>query len=259
MKMRIVPSLVSVLALVLGSMALSPSPLAAQDAGVASSDAPSVAPGAAAAFASGERLFREDKPADAAAALETAVALPGVDERAWLYLAACYEELGKYDVAVSTLRKGTPNAQRYKHLFYYNMGNAFVLQGKNAFAEDMYGQAIAANANFAQAYLNRANVRITLKELDGASADYSAYLALDPASSQRPAIEDILKRLGAAAAAQAQAQAAAEAQREAEEAAKKALLDQVQASLKASAEETTSLSTGSGQVQGYGDNLELDQ
>jgi len=60
-------------------------------------------------------------------------------------------------------------------------------------------------------------------------------------------------------AAAQKAAAEAEAQRLAAEEAKKALLDQVGASLKASAEDTTSLSAGSGNVQGYDDSLELDQ
>lgn len=210
-------------------------------------------------FFAGEQLFREDKPAEAAKLLEVAVLDPGADEKAWLYLGACYEMLGRYDEAVTVLRKGSLSSVRYKPLFFYNMGNAFVLQGKNAFAEEMYDQALAANANFAQAYLNRGNVRLSLRNYEGASSDYSAYLALDPQSSQRSNIEEIVKRLGANIQAEQQALAQAEAQRLQAEQAKKLLLDQVQASLKASAEETTSLSAGSGQVQGYGDSLELDQ
>jgi tetratricopeptide (TPR) repeat protein len=210
-------------------------------------------------FVQGEKLFREDKLADAAAWLEKAVAEAGVDERAFLYLAASYEELGRYDEAVAVLRKGLPQASRFKHLFYYDMGNAFVLQNRNSFAEEMYGQAIAANANYAPAFLNRANVRIILKKYEDASADYQAYLGLNPQSSQKDAIEELLRRLGTELQARRDAAAAQEAQRVAAEQAKQALIDSVAASLKASAEETTSLSAGSGQVQGYGDELELDQ
>ncbi len=210
-------------------------------------------------FAEGERLFREDKPKDAALVLERAVTQAGTDERAWLYLAACYEELGRYDEAVNVLRKGSGQSLRFKHLFLYNMANAFVLQGKNSFAEEMYGQALAANPSYAPALLNRANVRIILKDYPGASSDYGSYLNLEPASPQRPAIEALLARLNADLQAQAaQAQAEEEA-RKAAEAARQALLASVTASLKAAAEETTSLSAGSGAVQGYGDELVLDQ
>lgn len=209
-------------------------------------------------FSEGERLFRENKPSEAAAALETAVLDPGVDERAWLYLAASYEQQKRYDEALGVLRKGLPNASRYRHLFYFDMGNLFALQGKNAFAEEMYGEAIKAEDGYASAYLNRANVRMSLKNYEGASADYRLYLARDPGSSQRSSIERLLGLLGADIAAAQKAAAEAEAQRLAAEEARKALLDQVGASLKASAEETTSLSAGSGDVQGYEDSLELE-
>jgi Tfp pilus assembly protein PilF len=210
-------------------------------------------------FSQGESLFRENKPRDAAAILERAVLEPQVDERAWLYLAACYEELGRYDDAVNVLRKGSAQAVRYRHLFYYNLGNQFVLLGKNSFAEEMYGQALAANASYAPAYLNRANVRIILQNYPGASQDYTTYLTLEPSTPQRANIEALLARLQGDLAAAAAAAAAAEAARLAEEAAKQALLSQVQADLMASAEDATSLSSGTGQVQGYGDDLTLDQ
>lgn len=210
-------------------------------------------------FQEGERLFRENKPAEAAASLEKAVLETGADERAWLYLAASYEEQKRYDEALSVLRKGLSQALRYRHLFYFDMGNLFALQGKNSFADEMYGEAIKANEGYAFSYLNRANVRMALKNYEGASSDYRLYLDRDPGSSQKASIERLLSLLGADIASAQKAAAEAEAQRLAAEEAKKALLDQVQASLKASAEETTSLSAGSGEVQGYGDSLELDQ
>lgn len=209
-------------------------------------------------FNQGESLFREDKPKDAASVLERAILEPQADERAWLYLAACYEKLGRYDDAVSVLRKGSAQATRYRHLFFYNMGNEFVLLGKNSFAEEMYGQALSANSGFAPAYLNRANVRINLQNYAGASQDYVSYLTLAPDTPQRANIEALLDRLkGDLAVAEAQAAAAAAAA-VAAEAAKQALLSQVQADLMASAEEATSLSAGAGQVQGYDDELDLE-
>lgn len=210
-------------------------------------------------FSQGESLFREDRPKEAAPILEKAILEPQADERAWLYLAACYEELGRYDDAVNVLRKGSAQSVRLRHLFFYNMGNEFVLLGKNSFAEEMYGQALAANASFAPAYLNRANVRIILQNYPGASQDYGTYLTLAPDSPQRANIEALLAKLqGDLANAKAQADAAAAAAAAAE-AAKQALLNQVQADLMASAEEATSLSSGAGQVQGYGDDLGLDE
>lgn len=207
----------------------------------------------------GERLFRENKPRDAIPLLERAVAVAGVDEKAWLYLALSYEQLGRYEDALSALRKGLPQANLYRHLFYYNMGNAFVLLGRNSFAEEMYTESIAVNGNYAPAWLNLANARMSLRNFRQASADYARYLELDPLSAQRPSIIELRRRLESSFAEENRLLAESEAQRIAAEAARQALIDQVSASLKAAAEETTSLSAGSGQVQGYGDELELDE
>lgn len=208
-------------------------------------------------FPEGERLFREDKPREAAVVLEKAVLEAGVDERAWLYLALCYQQLGRFDDGVAVLRKGLPQAREYRHLFYFDMGNLFLLQGKALFAEEMYGEALKIEGGYAPAYLNRANARLTLKDYKGAQADYSLYLVLDPSSNQRAAIESLLSKLGAALTAEEERAAAAEAQRRAEAAAKQALLDEISSSLKAAAEETTNLSVGTGEVQTYDDELPL--
>jgi len=210
-------------------------------------------------FDKGEELFRENRPQAAIPLLEQAVTEPGVDERAYLYLALSYQQLGRYDDAVAALRKGLTQAQRFKALFYFDLANVFVLQGKNTFAVDMYGQAIDTDGTYAPAYLNRANARLSIKDYQNAAVDYRRFLELAPNDPQRPQIEELLKRLGAGIAAAQEAAAAAEAKKLADEAAKKALVDQVSASLKASADNTTSLSAGAGDVQGYNNDLQIEQ
>jgi len=211
-----------------------------------------------ASLSEGEKLFRENRPKEAAAALEKAVLTPGVDERAWLYLAASYEEEKRYSDAISALRKGLPQAIKYRHLFYFDMGNLFALQGKSSFAEEMYGKAIAENGDYAYAYLNRANARMALKNYEGAGGDYRLYLEKDPDSPQREAIEKMLSLMQNDIAAAQAAAAAAAAQAKADEEAKAALLAQVEASLKEAAEQTQSLSAGPGEAQSYDDEPELE-
>jgi len=210
-------------------------------------------------FADGERLLREDRPKEAAAKLEKAILEPGVDERAWIYLSVAYLQLGRLDESLAILRKGLSAANRYRPLYFYNMGNVFVLQGKNAFAEEMYGEALALDPAYAAAYLNRANARLNQRNYQMASADYRSYLEIEPASAQRESIEGLLAKLDSALAAEAERIAAEQARIYAEEVAKQALLASIAASLQASAEETMSLSAGSGSVQGYGDELSLDE
>jgi tetratricopeptide (TPR) repeat protein len=213
----------------------------------------------ASSFDDGERLFRDDKPAEAVPLLEKAVLEPGADERAWLYLALSYQQLGRLDEASAVLRKGVGQSVRFKSLFYYDLGNIFTLQGKNAFAADMFTQAIGADGAYAPAFLNRANARLAVKDYADAKDDYRHYLDLEPASAQRASIEELLRRLEAGIADAERAAAVAEAKKQADEAARKELLDKMTASLKAAADETTSLSAGAGDVQGYGDELKLDE
>ena len=111
----------------------------------------------------------------------------------------------------------------------------------------------------APAFLNRANALLAVKDYAGAKADYLRYLELEPASAQRASIEELIKRLTAGIAETERAAAVAEAKKQADEAARKQLLDQMSASLKDAADETTSISAGAGNVQGYGDELKLDE
>lgn len=209
----------------------------------------------ASVLAQGERLFRENQPEAALPFLEQATREPTAEARTWLWLSVAYQQLGRLDEAVGTLRKGLARATSDKQLFYFNLGNLFLLQGKASFARDMFDSAIAAEASFAPAWLNRANSAMMLEDLRAAKADYQRYLVLEPASSQRANIEALILRLDGAVAEADRLKAAAEAARVAEELARKSLLDEVSASLKAAAEETTNMAAGSGQVQGYGDEL----
>ncbi|HOX33482.1 MAG TPA: tetratricopeptide repeat protein [Spirochaetales bacterium] len=214
---------------------------------------------AAGAFEEGERLFRENKPREAAAALERAAAEPGSDERALLYLGLAYQQLGRLDEAAQAFRRGASSSQRWRPLFLFDLGNVYLIQGKNSFAAEILGQAIEADPGLAGAYLNRGNARLSIKDFPGARDDYARYLELEPGSAQRSSIEELLRRLASGIEESKRAEAEAEARRIAAEEARKALLDQVSASLKAAADETQSLSSGSGAVQGYGDELNLDE
>jgi len=213
---------------------------------------------AAGDFEEGERLFREDKPREAALRLERAAAEAQPDERSWLYLGLSYQQLGRLDEAAQAFRKGTTSALRFRHLYFYDLGNVYLLQGKNAFAAEMFGSALEIDPNFSEAYLNRANARIAVRDYAGARSDYGRYLELEPGSAQRASIEEVVRRLGEGIEAEARAAAEEEARRIAAEQARQALIDQVTASLRAAADETQNLSSGSGSVQEYGDELELE-
>lgn len=209
-------------------------------------------------FAQGERLFLENKPQEASALLERATREKPSDEKAWLYLGICYQQLGRHDEAVAVFRKGLPAALSLSHVFHFNMGNSFLAQGRNAFAEEMYGQAIQAKPDWAPPFLNRANARMAQEKYTDAVSDYTVYLSINPSSPQAESIRKVIDLLGQAQAAEAARKAEEEARLLAEEQARQALLAAVADSLRQSAEDTTSLSAGSGDVQGYTEDFTLE-
>jgi tetratricopeptide (TPR) repeat protein len=208
-------------------------------------------------FTSGEQLILRDRPAEAVGYLEASIRADPSREKAYLYLGLAYMQLGKPDEAISVLKRGSVRASEYPHLFAYNLGNCYFAQGKNSFAEDMYTQALAADPNYAPAYLNRANARLRLDRAAEAASDYETYLRLEPATPQREAIERVLGliRVGIEAA---ELKKAEEARRLAEEEARRSrLMADVAESLRQAAEETLSLSAGAEGSQGYEAESEL--
>jgi len=217
----------------------------------------------AASFASefsdrGIKLFMENKPLEAAPVLEAASKEAGADERVFLYLGIAYQQLGRWDEAVASFRKGLASSVLYRHQFLFNIANSFYAQGRNAFAVEYYDQALAAKPEYAQAYLNRANAKMRLGDHGGAVSDYSLFLSLEPASPQGSEIRRLIDLLGSKAAEADRVKAEAEARLLAEERAKQAMLDEVARSLMEAAEATTNLSAGSGDTQGYDSDLSLD-
>jgi len=209
-------------------------------------------------FEEGERLFMENKPEEAKTMFDLTIKNDPSNEKAYLYLGIVYQQLNRYEDSITIIKKAIPNASLYKSQLHFNAGNAYFFLKKMAFAEESYNQAIIENASYAIAYLNRANVRINLKDYNAAVLDYTQYLLLVPASEQKEKIEKIIALLNTKAEDDAKKALEAEAARLAEEERKKKLLEAVQDSLKAQAEETTNLSSGSESVQGYDDTFQLD-
>ncbi len=206
----------------------------------------------------GVRLFMENKPQEALSLLEAAAREPGAAERTHLYLGVCYQQLGRWEDAIAAFRRGLAMGGPERHVFHFNIANSFFALGRNSFAVESYDQALAARGDYAPAYLNRANAKMRTGDQAGAVSDYSAYLSLAPDADQSAEIRRLLELLGQRAAEAERLKALEEAKRLAEEAARKALQDAVAESLRLTAESTTSLSAGSGALEGYDDELSLD-
>ena len=215
-------------------------------------------------FAEGERLFADNKPAEAIPLLFQASQARGTDPRVFLHLGICYAQVGKNDEAISTFMKGTsvPGADR-KRLFY-NAGEVYYLVGSWAEATTMYSRAIGIDSAFAPAFLGRANARGKLGQFAEAVSDYSTYLTLDPATWQKDSIQRLMNLLTGAVQAQKDAALKAEAEKAATEAEKQAqaeryrkLMDDVSASLQA-VDGASTLSAGSEGVEQYNEEGQLE-
>lgn len=209
-------------------------------------------------FDQGEKLYLENKPLEASVLLARATKESPSEEKAWIYLGICYLQLSRYDEAIAAFRGGLPIATRFSHVFYFNLGNVYFTQGKNAFAEEMYSQAIKTKPDWAPSFLQRANARMAQRNYKDAVDDYVVYLSLNPATPQAESIRKVIELIRQDEAAEAARVADEEARRLAEEQARQALLDSMAQSLRESAEDTTSLSAGSGDVQGYSEEFTLE-
>jgi tetratricopeptide (TPR) repeat protein len=205
--------------------------------------------GASEFFAKGEALFIQNKPQDAQPFLESALNDDPSNEKAYLYLGIIYQQLGDTQKAIDMLKRGLSVATSFKDLMYYNIGNDLFSRKEFSPAEEMYTNAISANKNLADAYLNRANTRLQLQSFDAALGDYSLYLQLAPADPQRPSIEKVMALLR-------QAQTDRENARQAELARQQALLSDVQNSLSKAGDDTKNLSVDS--IKGQTDPVDVD-
>lgn len=208
-------------------------------------------------FSKAEDLFLRNKPQDALAYLEKAVAEDPANTKAALYLGITYQQLGRTDDAIATLRKLLPRSGDQSALVAFNLGNVYFSKGSAAFAEQYYTQAIQADGNFSSAFLNRANARIKTGALKDAVSDYQTYLTLEPSSPKRPQIEKLLALIQDQFASEERQKAAQEAAAKAEEERRKKLLEEVSSSLQSAADETKGLQAGSEDVKTYDGQFEL--
>jgi tetratricopeptide (TPR) repeat protein len=206
----------------------------------------------------GEDALRQNQPDRAQALLQAAVSQDSTNEQAFLFLGVADLQLGKLSDALTVLKQGLSVASQYADSMYFNIGNIYFMQGQNTLAEGMYGKAIQANPNMADAYLNRANARMRLQSYDGAVQDYTVYLTLKPDAPQQATIQQLIALLNQKKAEIAQQQQLADQQKQAEEARQKALLNDVMQSLGNASNETKNLQAGTAPIQDSKATLGLD-
>ena len=227
----------------------------------------------------GEELYMQNRPEEAAAVLEAALEQQPRNERIYLYLGIVYEQLGRHERAAEILRKGLEVDGTYRGLIYFNLGNNYLAAGSPDLAGEMYTQAIRSDGSLAEAYLNRANLRVRTEQYSGAVDDYTVYLTLAPSTPQRDEIRRMISLLRdiieeervrieeqeRRAREEAEQQRVAEERRRAEEQRRReeeeqrrrALLDSVLESLGGSSGETRSLGGGAEDIDEYEDKFDI--
>ena len=193
-------------------------------------------------FEEGEGLFLENKPNEARIILEDALNSDPDNETIYLYLGIIYEQLNDPEKSISIMRRGLNVASEMKNYLYYNMGNNYFKLEQYTLAEEMYSSALETDNNLADAYLNRANTRIKINQLNGAAVDYTLYLKLEPQSSQRDTIEKLIQILNNLIIEEEKTK-----QEELEK--QQALMNSVLNSLKNASEDTKNLSAESADIE----------
>ena len=177
-----------------------------------------------------------------------------------------------YERAITTLQRASTVPGVDESTVRFNIGNNYLHLGDSERAYQAYSAAIEAKPVAADAYLNRANLHVSLEHYERAVTDYRSVLDLEPEHRQRPEIERMIFLLeGHIEEARIRVEEeeqrrqeeearriAEEERRQAEaEARRRALLDNVLDSIRTSAEDTENLSAGSEEIDS-GDDDEFD-
>jgi tetratricopeptide (TPR) repeat protein len=209
-------------------------------------------------FARGEELLMQNQPAQAAPFLESAIADYPSNALIYLYLGIVYEQLGRMDEAIAVYRRILPLAGSFSANIANNLGNVYFQRGNTDEAERFYTQAIGFDSVFSRAYLGRANTRVKAGNIQNAVADYEHYLTLEPRSSQRAIIEQLVNFIRAEAAAEETRRIIAEEERRRIAEERQRLLDAVSSTLQSAADYSQGISSGAESVEQYEGEFVLD-
>ena len=143
----------------------------------------------------GEKLFKNNKPAEAILFLEDEIKNGTASSAAYNYLGLSYYQLGDYQSSVDAFAKGLTVPATNKKVLAYNQGNAYYAMRDYENSAKSFSLALSADPKFTQALLNRANSNLMAQNYDGAITDYERFIILEPYDEQRPKIEQLVSLL----------------------------------------------------------------
>lgn len=136
----------------------------------------------------GEKLFMNNKPAQAAVIFEKEIESGTNDPNTYNYLGLCYYQLQDYEKSVIAFEKGLSAPRTNKKILAFNAGNSCYAMKDYRKAVEYYGLAYKLDQYYSQALLNEANSHLMLSEFDKALEDYQHFLILEPKDRQEPKI-----------------------------------------------------------------------
>jgi len=209
-------------------------------------------------FSKGEDLLMQNSPSQAVVFLERALAEDPANTIIYLYLGIVYEQLNRADEAIALYRRALPIAGSMSANVATNLGNVYFMKGNHELAEQFYTQAINHNSVYSSAFLGRGNTRVRSGQLTNAVVDYERYLILEPGSSQRDSIQQMIVLIRAETAAEEMKRVIAEEEKRRLEEERQRLLDSVSASLQSLGDSSKGISSGAESVENYEGEFELD-
>lgn len=143
----------------------------------------------------GEKLFKSNRPAEAALFLEDEINSGTASAAAYNYLGLSYYQTGDYQKSVEAFSKGLKVPATNKKILSFNQGNSYYAMGDYENAAKSFSLAISADPKFSRALLNRGNSYLMAQKYSETIADYERFIIMEPLDEQRPAIEQLLALL----------------------------------------------------------------
>ena len=143
----------------------------------------------------GEKLFKSNKPMEAALFLEEEINNGTASSAAYNYLGLAYYQTGNYQKSVDAFAKGLKVPATNKKILSFNQGNSYYAMGDYDNAAKSYTLALSADPKFTQALLNRGNAYLMAQKYNETITDYEKFIIMEPNDVQRPKIEALLALL----------------------------------------------------------------
>lgn len=143
----------------------------------------------------GERLFRENKPLEAAPILEKEIEENIASKSAYNFLGLCYYQTNDYENSIRVFEQGLSVSGTDKKILSFNLANTYYAAKDFNQAVKYYSLSYSADSQFSGALLNRANSYLNLSDYENALSDYKNYVNSFPEKQNIPTVKKMISAL----------------------------------------------------------------